>query len=888
MMITNRQIFESLVCVTLSGKLRFTEYLEEKYGVDYKYFWDRNTNEIPINDFCAEMIMNMCSGILSTKNDNSYKDEEEKDIKNIISCKRHYRRLVSALENDFYILNPTDDQICIIIEVIVTAIENVTEIDFVELLWKIKTAIYNKTNSKIKFSNDGARILKRYESKLNPWLIDESLPDFCSFIDRKVELSRITKKIKEKNWTAIVGEPGCGKYTLALQYAKENKSDYDYIYCLSWQGSLIDTLAQIPTSDDEFYTCRTDDNNRVYESNKERAERKRKIILSSTESILIIMYDVWSVLPKNIIEEICESNSHDIQFLITTNHNYKNSITISKPTKQDYRNIFSGFYPGIALQPVNKYINKIYEISEGNLQRFTILLKYWRIHCNNDYIDNLYGLYSESMYGVFFRDTDLFSVDYHGETYTGTLLEHMKRSFLLHLISDEEKEQLYYSVLLLDERTEYHYLRDLFGYKDKWYDKLNKYELLKYGSSKTTFCYSKMLQMIMFCDYLKLDYRLCNYLYGHFDNIHSSVIDKCNYFKMLFRCLDYQWYSLKAEDELKSHICMSYWCYAWIFESFSTQCLLHHKILKSFSNEVTVLNRPEWLYNLNESVLKSIQKYMNEYFQKCSEYCSQNPGLSAKMQQVFSVTYLYDLWFQPPDTTENQKLMDTLNNIIEGEIPDQDKLYFKICIYYRSNNVEGMIDTLDKAFGVQEVNQPENFLYRLLLSLLCFEEKTDLLTIVYDKCLKYKNKNYAGYVALTMLEIILGKEYDIHPLIQTENYCIYALTLIVILLEKYVPNSQDEDAILNFCFHNNIFSNYWKRFKNFEYGLNTTELIEFLNDWKSCIWAILGYKSEDIDKYITTISSTDNPEHINSTLDSVIPKKLIEAVCSTFHDSKNS
>lgn len=290
MMITNRQIFESLVCVTLSGKLRFTEYLAEKYGVDCKYFWDRNTNEIPINDFCAEMIMNMCSGIIRQNAlDISYIVDKKK-VKKIINCKHHYKRLAKTLENDFYILNPTDDQIRIIIEVIVTAIENVTEIDFVELLWKIKMAIYNKTNSKIRFSNDGARILKRYESKLNPWLIDENLPDFCSFIDRKVELSRITQKIKEKNWTAIVGEPGCGKYTLALQYAKENKSDYDYIYCLSWQGSLIDTLVQIPTSDDEFYTCRTDDNKRVYESNKERAERKRKIILSSTESILIIMY----------------------------------------------------------------------------------------------------------------------------------------------------------------------------------------------------------------------------------------------------------------------------------------------------------------------------------------------------------------------------------------------------------------------------------------------------------------------------------------------------------------------------------------------------------------------------------------------------------------------
>ena len=411
MMITNRQIFESLVCVTLSGKLKLTNYLEEKYGVKIGYFTKRNIDEKPINDFCAEMIINMCSGIISQNAiDISIKDEEKKEIKNIICCQPHYRRLVKALETDFYILNPTDDQIRIIVEVIVTAIENVTEIDFVDLLWKIKKAINNKTNSKIKFSDDGARILKCYESKLNPWLIDESLPDSVSFIDRKVELSRITKKIKEKNWTAFVGEPGCGKYTLALQYAKENKSDYDYIYCLSWQGSLIDTLAQIPTSDDQFYTCRTDDNNRVYESNEERAERKRKIILSSTESILIIMYDVWSVLPKNIIEEICESNSHDIQFLITTNHNYKNSITISKPTKQDYKNIFSGFYPDIALQPVNKYINKIYEISEGNLQRFTILLKYWRIHCNNDYIDNLYGLYSESMYGGFFRDTDLFCI----------------------------------------------------------------------------------------------------------------------------------------------------------------------------------------------------------------------------------------------------------------------------------------------------------------------------------------------------------------------------------------------------------------------------------------------------------------------------------------------
>lgn len=795
----------------------------------------------------------------------------------------HYENIRCVLEKHFYICDIDEELIMPVLEMILDDVNNKPEIDIMKTLFRIK-----KLSEKICFTSQMKHQLQIYKSKFEPWLIESELPGNSFYINKEKELKIIDRKIKEKNWTAIVGEPGCGKYTLALQYAKENKSDYDYVYCLSWQGSLIDTLAQIPTSDDEFYTCRTDDCKKIYESNKDRAERKRKIILSSTESILIIMYDVWSVLPKNIIEEICESNSHDIQFLITTNHNYKNSITVSKPTNQDYRNLFSGFYPGIALQPVNKYINKIYEMSEGNLQRFIILMKYWEFHSDNNYIDNLYGLYSKSMYGGFFRDKVQFSVDYHGETYTGTLLEHMKRSFLLHLISDEEKEQLYHTVLLLDERTEQHYLRELFGYKDKWYNNLKNYHLLKYDSTKATICYSKMLQMIMFCDYLKLDYELCNRIYGHFNDVHSSVIDKCNYFKMLFRCLDYQWYCLKAEDESTSHICVNYWYYTWIFESFSTQCLLPHKILKSFSNEVTVLNRPEQLYNLNESVLKSIQKYMKEYFQKRIRYYVQNQSLSAKMQQVFSVTCLYDLWFQPPDTTENQKLMDMLNNIIEGDIPDQDKLYFKICIYYRSNNVEGMIDTLDKAFGVQEVNQPENFLYRLLLALLCFEEKTDLLKIVYDKCLKFKNKNYAAYVALTMLEIILGKEYDILPLIQTENYCIYALTLIVILLEKYVPNSQYEDTILNFCFQNNGYSDYWKRFKTFEYGLNTTEAIEMLNEWKDCIWAIKGNKIDEIDKCIDVISSAENPEHINSTLDSVIPKELIEAVCSTFHDSKNS
>ena len=73
-------------------------------------------------------------------------------------------------------------------------------------------------------------------------------------------------------------------------------------------------------------------------------ERKKKILLSSEVPVLLIIYDVWDIIPETEITEICDNKFCDIKIIITTCHNYGNSIALPQLKIEECRDIASSLY----------------------------------------------------------------------------------------------------------------------------------------------------------------------------------------------------------------------------------------------------------------------------------------------------------------------------------------------------------------------------------------------------------------------------------------------------------------------------------------------------------------------------------------------------------------
>ena len=116
---TNKDIFNSLVCKPLMNKLKLTIYLVEQYDVTEQYFLHRKSSEDPINGCCAECIKTMYENIVRIKSMISDKEDEEKTLK---KCKQHYNNMIYMFKDDFYISNPTDEQVLEIVRIIVNEI----------------------------------------------------------------------------------------------------------------------------------------------------------------------------------------------------------------------------------------------------------------------------------------------------------------------------------------------------------------------------------------------------------------------------------------------------------------------------------------------------------------------------------------------------------------------------------------------------------------------------------------------------------------------------------------------------------------------------------------------------------------------------------------------
>lgn len=868
---SNKEIFESLVRKILSDTLKLTNYLVELYGVKEKYFLTRDSKEnavILINDKCACNIIRMCSGILKR----DIEPASEKDDNNIAKQKYHRKNLVSMLKKDFFICPSTDEQILIIIQEIVNAVKDKESVNIAEVLYDI-----NKYNPDIQFYEEGKKLIKQHKSIVNPWPIKQELPDTTCF----AKMESATKKLKEMlidyNWCAIEGEPGSGKYTLALQYAVDKQNVYDFIFILPWQKTLDETLAQIITSDDGYYTCQKNDINKKYETEQERSERKRKILLGRNERILIVIYDVWDELRIDKIEEICDNKTSDIHLIITTQNNYENAVALPEATNEIYKKIFSSVCPNLSFDNYRTDINRLKEISNENLYRFKVLLQYvYKGHSLS--AEDLYNDYKNCRYRKFFYDTTEITTEYHGKAQTASLAEHMKTTFLFQKLTAEQTEQLYHTVLLLDEKMNISCFTRTFNYQSDFYTELKKQLFLTYNKEKNSLSFSILLQMLLLHEANNDNYSICEHLFFNFAQIKTSAMDKCYCVIMLFRCLEFQIQRLNEKEQYQKHIDISFWYYNSIFEIFPFQCILPYSLMKNIPTEAHNLSdqNQELLIHqaafrgLHEKIVNSIKRYILFLLCNFSPDNLINYLYNCTINITFNELMLY---FITVDTDE--MLIDDINKYMPANV---EMPSIRLCYYYRLNNNMEFEQALNKIHESMDKYNDFSFLYNIVIALMYFEARPSLLQLMYDRFSASEKQDFCFYAAITMLEIILGKEIDLSPLIQSKadilaDKKIY-LFPIIILLEKYRPACSELKDLDSFYGLTANELDYWKNIEKMDFALDVTKTTKRIETWCQIFSDILDgdeYPIQEKAKRAIDLLNTSFPlKYEDQTIDSII------------------
>ena len=73
-------------------------------------------------------------------------------------------------------------------------------------------------------------------------------PTVPAFTDRTEDIDRLHRLLDEKGWVFVSGISGIGKSQLVVKYINDNISNYDVICFLTYDGSLISTIGNLPLS----------------------------------------------------------------------------------------------------------------------------------------------------------------------------------------------------------------------------------------------------------------------------------------------------------------------------------------------------------------------------------------------------------------------------------------------------------------------------------------------------------------------------------------------------------------------------------------------------------------------------------------------------------------
>lgn len=888
MKISNKELFNNLVKEVLSNKLKLTEDYVEKYDITDKYFWERNKKDNPINNNCGRNIVKMYESIIDyNENCNRISDEKSSEKEKYSIDKQRYEKLVEGIEKYFCVSKADDSQIIEIVKIILSKIEDENEIDYVDLLWDIKKSLKNK----IEFNKKGKILLDEVEAKYNAKLAktkEIKLPSYL--LQRKIELDQMHEKLTDQHWVAIEGEPGCGKYTLALQYANCNKNDFEYIHWICWKNNLIDTIAQIPTTDDKYYTNQECESDKQFETDQERNERKKKILLSSEVPVLLIIYDVWDIIPETEITEICDNKFCDIKIIITTCHNYGNSIALPQLKIEECRDIASSLYGDDYVKVYLEDINKIYESCENNLQRYIIFLKHKKIYYDNSGV----GVENED-----FRYYDLpFEVSYHEIPYKATLIEHLRKTYLLHILTDSAYNKLYKILFLLIPGMNASCLIDMFDYERDLLVDLENYKLIKYENDCITF--NATLQMVTLLDYSRLNNGIC------LDDIYKycyskDIVSVSNSIRMILNFLYNQMYHLKINKEILEN---NYFMYLNLMSMFVKRFILPFKLASANEDYEYIKDRkecvpPELIYLESCKVfLREMQRKFECYFKDIPYEAIESMDATSESKEALislknKIDYTLDLYNTLFGLSHTKKDKEELYNLQCNDSGIEPLILKAYMTYYYADEVE-FEKILDDVIKLEQLEKYRCFFFSVIPILLAIKENNVLLKLVYEKFKPYKKQMIEHpcycYEPFTLLEIILGNEFNVEKLINPRYNDLLTVALVLILLDRVPSNNKFALQILEkYC--KDEFGIYSDIIFKMDFWINITQNLKWFYTMRKFIeddgTANGKYIKESYDKIIDCMYKVKE-KNLNSTRDCYIPRKKTDYGCSNLLDSDES
>lgn len=194
----------------------------------------------------------------------------------------------------------------------------------------------------------------------------------AGFTDREDKIRGIGEQLDKYSWAMVSGMGGIGKTELAKQYIHENKQKYKNVCFLSYDGSLLSTIASM---DIHGY-------NGGYDNQADAYRAKLLILRGYGEDTLLVIDNfnytkdssgeyVNAVFDKNF-SDVCKGRFH---IIFTSREIYEDCIGLSQLDSVHQMKLFSKYYPKQMSEDDRQVIDEILKIIDGHTMTLVLVAK---------------------------------------------------------------------------------------------------------------------------------------------------------------------------------------------------------------------------------------------------------------------------------------------------------------------------------------------------------------------------------------------------------------------------------------------------------------------------------------------------------------------------------
>lgn len=817
--VTNKEIFKWLV-KDVMGKLTLTYTEAKSIYLDEKYFWDRKDKDIPINSLCKDYILILYEHIAN------YKLEKIKHMlgMNFFICP-------SFICNKEVIIE--------IVRAILVEISNKKRAELGRILYAIQQNVINQKNENLLFTELGQKIIDAYIEELHLFQ-DRTIISSEVFTTELFVLTDFMKKLEVKinNEQILIleGEPGSGKYSMVAEYAKRQKSRYDHIVFVKWCDDLKKTIANIQTRDDTYYTADEKDPSKCYETVEERCMRKQQIMEVDESNNLIVFYDLVRPLTRDEMKQLRQFNKHThIVLTSKVSKNKGNVIRMNQPERKVFGKLLEYYWPNCNAENHNVEINRLIEMSGGNIYRYIVLLKL--TYCNVNTVGVLYLNYQYACPFGFYRNNgyiDKIPMIVHGETVLVSMQEHFENSSNYNLLTTEEKNTLSQIARFIGdgkESAERSYsvpisrqvIMKVIKTTDRaFFEKCMQYGLLEVHQEQVGLRHVDRLFFIFMksnCDIMEVLNEIAQRLASPFTESEERI----EYSNMLSN-YDMLWYVMHPsagwmvqfqngkcilQDIRQCYIKKSSRVYQVLYETFFPTFILQRSIQNSHDQKNIILKEIE-----EEAILQHVS---NDAFMQMIQFpyfCCEIKSNEVRLNQM-RVSAIIDM-------TMNVHFgnVHTSNSIYDKLCISSTDLLLKICYECRLGKDDEFLQSLYnmKQFIADNKIPPFFTIYILKSVLLLGGDRSKLIQIrdVFSSVINLESKNaeekFFGTVFQEMLRIVIDEEIDWDAVQkamrlidnQWKHTCLLSLTVLLLwkvpshaAIGKMIETLQKDDLFLH-------------------------------------------------------------------------------------------